>query len=82
MAFVSRVFGYNTEVYAEDPLDIWDLTLPEWQGKVMLRDPALTGDHINFFTELVRRSDVLEQEYERRFGNLLELREENAAYEF
>ncbi len=83
MAFVSRVFGYNTEVYAEDPFEsIWDLTLPEWQGKVMLRDPALTGDHINFFTELVRRSDVLEQEYERRFGNPLELREENAAYEF
>ena len=83
MGLVSRVIGYNTEVYPNDPFDsIWDLTLPEWKSKVMVRDPGRTGDHINFFTELVRRSDVLEADYERRFGKPLELREENAAYEF
>lgn len=82
MGLVSRVIGYNTEVYPEDPFDsIWDLTLPEWKSKVMVRDPSLTGDHINFFTELVRNSDILAEDYERRFGKPLELREENAAYE-
>jgi iron(III) transport system substrate-binding protein len=83
MGLVSRVVGFNNEVYPADPFDsIWDLTLPEWKGKVLLRDPALTGDHINFFTEMMRRSKDLEADYKRRFGKPLEMREENAAFEF
>lgn len=82
-AHVSRIIGYNSEKYSSDPLDsIWDLTTDKWKGKVMLRDLAITGEHQNFFSELVRRADILEADYERRFGKKLELREDNAAYEF
>ena len=82
-AFVNRIFGYNTEKYPKDPFQsIWDLTLPEWKGRVMIRDLVITGEHQNAFTELIRRSDELEKEYQRRFGKPLEKTEKNAGYEF
>ncbi|NMB01743.1 MAG: extracellular solute-binding protein [Firmicutes bacterium] len=82
-AYISRITGYNTEVYPEDPFDsIWDLTTPEFRGRVMIRDVAITGEHQNALTELIRRSDEIEAEYERRFGEKLVLREENAGLEF
>lgn len=48
----------------------------------MIRDLAITGEHQNAFTELIRRSDELEADYLRRFGEPLQLREENAGLEF
>lgn len=82
-AWVNRVIGYNTEAFDEDPFEsIWDVTLPEWEGRVMIRDLAITGEHQNAFTELMRRSDELEAEYERRFGEPLEMEEDNAGLEF
>jgi iron(III) transport system substrate-binding protein len=82
-AHVSRVIGYNSEKYKTAPFEsIWDLTTPQWKGKVMIRDLALTGEHQNAFTELIRRSDELAADYEKRFGKKLELREDNAGLEF
>jgi len=82
-AYISRIIGYNTEAFESDPFDsIWDLTTPEFRGRVMIRDLAITGEHQNAFTELIRRSDELEADYLRRFGEPLQLREENAGLEF
>lgn len=82
-AHVSRVIGYNTEKYKTSPIEsIWDLTTPQWKGKVMIRDLAITGEHQNAFTEIVRRSPEIAAEYERRFGKKLVLREANAGLEF
>lgn len=82
-AFISRVIGYNTEAFESDPFDsVWDLTTPQFRGRVMIRDLAITGEHQNAFTELVRRSDELEADYLRRFGEPLQLREANAGLEF
>ncbi|WP_018526536.1 ABC transporter substrate-binding protein [Alkalispirochaeta alkalica] len=82
-AYVSRVIGYNTEKHGDDPFEsIWDLTLPEYRGRVMVRDLAITGEHQNAFTELMRRADILEADYERRFGRPLEMVESNAGLEF
>jgi iron(III) transport system substrate-binding protein len=82
-AYVSRIIGYNTEVNDSDPIDsVWDLTTPEYSGRVMIRDLAVTGEHQNMFAELMRRSDELEAEYERRFGEPLVMTEANAGLEF
>lgn len=82
-AYLSRIVGYNTEKYPEDPFDsIWDLTTPEFRGRVMMRDLAVTGEHQNAFSELMRRSDELAADYERRFGKPLEMTEPNAGLEF
>ena len=82
-AYISRIVGYNTEKYPQDPFDsIWDLTTERWKGRVMVRDLAITGEHQNAFTEMIRRSDVLAADYQRRFGKPLQLREANAGLEF
>ncbi len=82
-AHVSRVIGYNSEKYKTVPFEsIWDLTTPQWKGKVMIRDLALTGEHQNAFAELIRRSDELAADYRERFGKELQLREDNAGLEF
>ncbi|TVR04933.1 MAG: ABC transporter substrate-binding protein [Spirochaetaceae bacterium] len=81
-AFVNRIIGFNTEKNARDPFtSIWDLTLPEYSGRVMVRDLAITGEHQNAFTELIRRSDELEADYQRRFGRALQKVEPNAGLE-
>lgn len=83
LGFINRIFGYNTEVYAEDPFEsVWDLTRPEFRGRVMIRDVAITGEHQNAFTEWIRRSDELAADYEARYGEPLVMTEANAGLEF
>ncbi len=82
-AYISRIFGYNTQKYPKDPFEsIWDFTTDKFKGRVMIRDLAITGEHQNAFTELIRRSKDLEAEYQRRFGKPLEMTERNAGLEF
>ncbi len=83
LGYINRVFGYNTEVYDEDPFrSVWDLTRPEFRGKVMIRDVAITGEHQNALTEFIRRADELAAEYEALYGEPLEMAEENAGLEW
>ena len=83
LGFINRVFGYNTELHAEDPFtNVWQLTMPEFRGRVMIRDLAITGEHQNAFTEWVRRSDELEAAYTELTGEPLVMTEANAGLEF
>ena len=84
LGFINRVFGYNTDKHPHhDPfVSVWDLTAPEFRGRVMIRDVAITGEHQNALTEWVRRSDELEVAYERRFGEPLVMTEPNAGLEW
>lgn len=83
LGFINRIFGYNTEVYEEDPFrSVWDLTRPEFRGKVMIRDVAITGEHQNALTEFIRRADELTADYEATYGEPLVLTEENAGLEW
>ena len=84
LGFINRIFGYNTDKHpAHDPfVSVWDLTTPEFRGRVMIRDVAITGEHQNAFTEWIRRSDELEAAYERRFGEPLVMTEANAGLEW
>jgi iron(III) transport system substrate-binding protein len=83
LGFINRIFGYNTEVYSEDPFNsVWDLTRPEYRGKVMIRDVAITGEHQNALTEFIRRADELTADYEATYGEPLVLTEENAGLEW
>jgi iron(III) transport system substrate-binding protein len=84
LGFINRVFGYNTDKHPQhDPfVSVWDLTAPEFRGRVMIRDVAITGEHQNALTEWVRRADELEAAYERRFGEPLVMTEPNAGLEW
>lgn len=83
LGFINRIYGYNTETNDEPPFtSVWDLTRPELKSKVMIRDVAVTGEHQNALTEFIRRADELEAEYEERYGEPLEMTEENAGLEW
>ena len=76
---------YNFETYDSPPIEnLWDLTTPEWEGKVQCKDPLLAMDTMNFLQLVVRHSNEMEAAYKERFGKDLVLSEgiENAGYEW
>ena len=76
---------YNTALNEEPPIDSWwDLTRPEWKGRIVAKDPAKSGTELSVFASFVKDSEVMERTYKEEFGEDLVLSEgcENAGYEF
>lgn len=67
-------WNYNTEVYSELPISSWwDITKPEWNGKFIFLDPSGEPDLPVLFTAMVQHSDLLEADYEKVFGEPIQL---------
>lgn len=75
---------YNTEVYQESPIKSWwDLTRPEWSGKVQMGNPLNATEFLGLFCMFVKNADKLEEDYFNTYGEKLVLNgTENAGYEF
>ncbi len=76
---------YNTALNEEPPIDSWwDLTRPEWKGRIVAKDPAKSGTELSVFASFVKDSEAMERTYKEEFGEDLVLSEgcENAGYEF
>jgi iron(III) transport system substrate-binding protein len=71
----SKVLMYNEQVYPDgSPIqNLWQLTLPEWRGKVVMVDPRVRGDYLDLMTELVIRSGEMATAYEQQFGQPITL---------
>ena len=71
----TKVLMYNEEAYPDgSPIsNLWQLTLPEWSGKVVMVDPLVRGDYLDLMTEIVLRSDEMAAAYEEQFGASVEL---------
>lgn len=81
--FQPRIFGYNTEAYAESPIkNLWELTTPEWHGKIAMRDPQFTSTNLAWFAEIVEAADEMAAAYEKCFGEPITLTTPNAGWEF
>lgn len=81
----SKVVFYNFEAYSTAPVDtLWDLTRPEWRGKVQMKDPMLTEENMNLLMTIVQHADIMAKAYEQEFGEPIQLSEgvKNAGYEF
>ena len=81
----SKVVFYNFQTYPEAPVDsLWDLTRPEWRGKVQMKDPMLTEENMNFLQTVVQNADDMAKAYQEEFGEPITLSKgiENAGYEF
>lgn len=81
----ARGIAYNTSVYSEAPIDSWwDLTRPEWKGKILMKDPMNSGAEFNTFATFIQHSSEMEESYEEEFGVEMVRSDgiENAGYEF
>ena len=75
---------YNTEANPDGPPidNIWDLTTPEWTGRVTLKDPMTSESTFNYISNLVNHHDELLAAYEAEYGTLdYTCGIENAGYE-
>ncbi|GAA3021737.1 ABC transporter substrate-binding protein [Streptosporangium longisporum] len=81
----ATVFAYNTKLSPGGcPVkNVWDLTEPEWSGKLVMQDPLGKPTVLSFFTQLdAHGNQALEQAYKAKYGKPLETEEKSAAYEW
>ncbi|MDX0487739.1 extracellular solute-binding protein [Sinorhizobium medicae] len=82
----TKVLMYNEAAYPNGaPIkNLWDLTTPEWKGKVLIVDPLQRGDYLDLMTEFVLRSDEMAKAYKALFGKPIELDDgvETAGHQF
>jgi iron(III) transport system substrate-binding protein len=72
----TKVLMYSEEAYPNGaPVkNLWDLTKPEWRGRVVMVDPLVRGDYLDFMTEITLRADEMAKAYEAAFGKKIELK--------
>jgi iron(III) transport system substrate-binding protein len=82
--FEMKQIFYNSEVYDTCPVDSWwDLTRPEYEGKIILRSPIENSEIMGLFIAIVKNSDEMAAAYKEEFGEDIVLDgTENAGYEF
>lgn len=74
---------YNTEAFDKAPIsNWWDLTDPEWKGKILLNDPVSDASYSELFVTIVQNADEMAEAYKEKYGKEIELKEKNAGYEF
>jgi iron(III) transport system substrate-binding protein len=81
----ATIFAYNTRLSPGGcPVkNVWDLTEPEWSGKLVMQDPLGKPTVLSFFTQLdAHGNQALEQAYQAKYGKALETGERSAAYEW
>jgi iron(III) transport system substrate-binding protein len=68
------VLIYNSAGQATSPVSsLWDLTRPEWQGRVLFPDPQVLPEFTEVLATIVQHSPEMAREYERVFGKPLQL---------
>ncbi|MFB0508582.1 MAG: ABC transporter substrate-binding protein [Thermodesulfobacteriota bacterium] len=81
----TKVVFYNFESYPKCPINtLWDLTRPEWRGRVQMKDPLQSVENMNFLQMIVKYADKMAETYKEEFGESIKLSpgSKNAGYEF
>ena len=75
---------YNFDTWPEKPpIDSWwDLTKPEWKGRLVMPDPRTFTPALEGIITLVLNAEEMARDYERVFGRPLKLTTPNAGYEW
>lgn len=65
-----RVVGYNTELNPDGcPIgNWWELTEPEWKGKVFIEDPLVDASTMGILTTVASNADELAAAYKAYYG--------------
>lgn len=81
---MNKVFIFNDETAGQTVTNVWQMTEPEWYGRLQFKDPFSEGVNMNFFT-MVTRDDWakrLSDAYRALYGKDLVLTTKNAGYEW
>ena len=80
--YESRAIFYNSKVYPKCPIrSWWDMTKPEWKGKLAIVDPVNDASSLDLITTIVLNADALAADYQKVFGKPIRLTTPNAGYE-
>jgi iron(III) transport system substrate-binding protein len=82
----TKVLMYNEAAHPDGPpvSNLWELTQPEWAGRVVMVDPQVRGDYLDLMAEFVLRADELAAAHEALYGRPVELTDgaQNAGEQF
>jgi len=79
------VFLYSSEAYDGPPIkNIWELTMPEWKGKAVIKDPLDSLSNFMGVCTLAQHADEMAAAYKSLTGKDIELSDgvPDAGYEF
>lgn len=68
------VWAYNTALHDKCPIDnIWQMTDPEWKGKIVLEDPLRLPTFTDWYSQMESHADeAVAAAYEAHYGKKLE----------
>ncbi|MGU3575432.1 ABC transporter substrate-binding protein [Brucellaceae bacterium C25G] len=74
----ARALMYNESAYPDgSPVsNLWELTTPQWRGKVVTIDPTLSGVPLDMFVTIALHPDEMAAAYEKQFGKPIEVDED------
>lgn len=80
----ANVLAYNTKLYDSCPItNIWQLTEPEWKGRMAMQDPLGKPSYTDWFNQMRTYSDdKIRAAYEAHYGKPLETAEASATEAF
>jgi iron(III) transport system substrate-binding protein len=66
----TKVLMYNEKAFpgGSPVTNLWQLTQPEWQGKVLMVDPSQRGELLDLLTEIALHPDEMAAAYKAQFG--------------
>jgi iron(III) transport system substrate-binding protein len=75
---------YNFDTWTDKPpIDSWwDITKPEWKGRLVIPDPRVDTPALEVLITFVLNAEEMAKDYERVFGRPLKLTTPNAGYEW
>ena len=82
--FTVKAIIFNNEKSGAPITNLWQLTDPEWKGRVQMKDAFQEGVNMNFLTMLTRPdvADKLAAAHKAHYGKDLVLTTPNAGYEW
>ena len=71
----TKVLMYNEKAFPDgSPVsNLWQLTQPEWQGRVLMVDPSQRGELLDLLTEIALHPDEMAAAYKAQFGKDIEV---------
>jgi iron(III) transport system substrate-binding protein len=70
----TTMLAYNSELNKECPVkNLWELTQPEWKGKIVIEDPLNDASTLSKLLAIVYHADEMKQAYVDLYGSEPEL---------